>query len=183
MIMRCFVAALLIALSTHAAWAGSRGFTVVFMDIGSPSFYDTKVFLAYREGVLDSKQRRDCWSDRATGGKALDHIIKKAIPDGLTLDMAKSIWSGDKKVAKQAQQIMAKTKAPNRQGIDGLYVIDARDGHITVMALGTKAPLGAKNPTRKLTIPWNEADPEQGAADFDLVLCRASKPLDYHFSP
>lgn len=173
---------LLIALSTHG-WAGSRGFTVVFLDISDPSFYETKVFSAHREGFPDSKQRRDCWSDHATGGKALDQIIKKAIPEGLTTDMAKSIWAGDQKAAKQAQQIMAKAKAPNHQSIDGLYVINARDGHISVMALGTKAPLGAANPSRKLTIPWKESDPEQGAANFDLALCRVSSPLDYHFSP
>lgn len=110
-------------------------------------------------------------------------MIRKTIPEGLTTDMAKAIWSGDQKAAKQAQQIMAKTKAPNHQSIDGLYVINARDGHISVMALGTKAPLGTANPSRKLTIPWKESDPEQGAADFDLALCRVSNPLDYHFSP
>ena len=154
------------------------------MDIGGSDFFSSAVYRNLAAGdFTETRARRDCWGSRATGGESFELVIKKAIPEGLTTDMAKSIWSGDQMAAKQAQQIMAKAKAPNRQDIDGLYVIDARDGHISVMALGTKAPLGAKNPSRKLTIPWKESDPEQGAADFDLALCRVSRPLDYHFSP
>jgi hypothetical protein len=168
-------------LACTTAFAGSKGFTVVFLEIGDAGFYTSKVFAA--DSFPDSQERRDCWSGHATGGKSFNLTIVKAIPEGLTSDMAKSIWAGDQKAARKAQQVMTKAVAPNHQDIDGLYVIDAHDGHISVMALGTKAPLGAKNPSRKLTIPWKETDPEQGAADFDLALCKVSRPLDYHFSP
>jgi hypothetical protein len=67
--------------------------------------------------------------------------------------------------------------------VDGIYLIDAKDGKLTLMALGSRGPLGSKNPTPKATIPWNEADPATGAAEFDLALCRASKPLGYQFNP
>jgi hypothetical protein len=167
-----------------ASYAGSKGFTAVFMEIGGQDFFNSRVFaVGFTEGYSDSKERRDCWSDHATGGKSLDMVIKKAIPEGFTIEMAQAIWDGDKKVAKKAQQIMASTTAINHQDIDGLYVINAKDGHISVLALGTRAPLGPKNPSRKITIPWKEDAPEQGAADFDLALCRVSRPLDYHFSP
>jgi hypothetical protein len=180
--LACALSALLFA--CNSALAGAKGFTAIFLEIGETDFYASKVFsVGFVEGFPDSKERRDCWSDRATGGKTFELIIKKALPEGLTNEVAKSIWDGDRKAARKAQQIMAKAVAPNHQEIDGLYVIDARGGRISVMALGTKAPLGPKNPSHKLTIPWNEDNPEQGAADFDLALCRVSRPLDYHFSP
>jgi hypothetical protein len=175
--------AIFVAALSMTVWAGSKGFTVVLMEIGGQGFYESRTYGALLDGFPDSQVSRDCWSARATGGKDFETMVRKAIPAGLTTNMAKSIWVGDQKAAKSAQQIMAKAIAPNRQHIDGLYVIDARDGRISVMTLGTKAPLGSKNPSRKLTIPWTEDNPVQGAADFNLALCRVSRPLDYQFFP
>jgi hypothetical protein len=153
------------------------------MEIGGQGFYQSKLYKTFSEGFPDSRQLRECWESHATGGKAFDLIIKKAIPDGITQAMARAIWNGDSQVQRSAQLILAKAKAPNQQSIDGMYVIDAKAGHITVMVLGTRAPLGPKNPSPKLTVKWNEEQPSHGASDFDLALCTVSHPLDYGFSP
>jgi hypothetical protein len=171
-------------LMASSSYGGAKGFTAVFLSLNGEIFFSSQVYKNLGDGEFpETHARRDCWGSRATGGESFELMIKKAIPDGLTTDMAKAIWAGDQKAARKAQQVMTKAIAPNRQHIDGLYVIDARGGRISVMALGTKAPLGSKNPSRKLTIPWKEDNPEQGAADFDLALCRVSSPLDYQFFP
>jgi len=166
-----------------AAFAGSKGFTAVFMNIGDPKFYESAVYLAFTNGFPDSQKLRDCWESRATGGKSFEWVIKKKLPEGLTQDMAKAVYDGNAEAAKTTQAILKKSKSSNGGEVDGMYVIKADKGAISVMALGSKGKIGPKNPSRKVVVPWNESSPEQGAADFDLALCKVSKPLDVGFSP
>jgi hypothetical protein len=170
-------------LITLNAQAGSKGFTVVFIEIGDSNFFESNVYKAFSTEYPDSKERRACWDGRATGGKSFELIIKKAIPNGLTRDVAKSIWEGSREQTKLAQRVIAKAKSPKSQSIDGLYVINAQDGRISIMALGSRTPIGKRNPSQKLTISWDELHPQQAALAFDMALCKISHPLDFGFSP
>jgi len=164
--------------------AGSRGFIAVMVDLGNQNFFNLAVYSTLRNGFAVKSEARDCWNGSATGGDRIDNLIRKKLPLGITQTLAQAVWSGDKAASQEMQAILKKAKEPDgHNDVDGIYLINAKDGKITLMALGSRGPLGKRNPTPKITIAWNETDPAAGAADFDLALCRASKPLGYHFNP
>lgn len=163
---------------------GTKGFTVVMIDVGGQGFFDSKFYKANADGdFLQSNKWHECWESRATGGKSFEMVVKNKIPSGLSREVAQAIWDGDNSGAKKAQKILLRSKAPNGKALDGMYVIDAREGLISVMALGTRGSIGPKNPSRKISVPWNESEPQKGAAEFDLALCSISHPLDFGFAP
>lgn len=168
---------------TTATQAGSKGFTAIFIDISGGNFFESKIYKAFSDEYPNSKERELCWESRATGGKSFELIIKKAIPRDLTPDIARSIWNGNKEQATLAQRIIGQAKSPQGQSIDGLYLINAKDGRITLMSLGSRQIIGKKNPSTKISILWDETHPKQGALDFDIALCKISHPLDFGFSP
>jgi len=166
-----------------AAFGGSKGFTAVFMSIGDPNFYQSNVYMAFTNGFPDSQKLRDCWESRATGGKSFEWIYKKKLPEGLTQELARAVFDGNAEAAKKAQAILTKARSDEDKEFNGMYVINAQDGLITVMALGARGRVGPKNPSKKVVVPWGGNNPKQGAADFDLALCKVSKPLDFGFNP
>lgn len=180
-----YILGIVMALLTCHAIAGSRGFVVVMADIGSENFFESDVYVKRRDAdFMPSKKLMDCWNRSATGGGRLDWIIRKRIPPELTQELVKAVWDGDKSAMKQVQQIMKKAKSPDGHNeIDGMYIIKAKKGKIFLIALGSRGPIDNKNPSTKISIPWNEKDSSQGAADFDLALCSVSKPFGFEFNP
>jgi hypothetical protein len=181
---RFFLGIVMALLASHAM-AGSRGFVAVMMDIGGENFFESRVYGKNRDTeFVASDKLMDCWNRSATGGGRFDWIIKKNVPPGLTQDLAQAIWDGNKSAMKQVQQIMRKAQSPDGHNeIDGMYIIKAQKGKVSLIALGSRGPIGNTNPSTKISIPWNEKEPSQGAADFDLALCSASKPFGFGFKP
>ena len=169
--------------SISASHAGMKGFTAVFMDVGGQNFYESRVYKAFTDGYPAMQKNTDCWNSRATGGERFKWVIRKKIPKGLTQEMAQAIWNGDKKTTKAVQKIIAKGTASDGENINGMYIINAQNEKISLMSLGINDSPKVKNPSRKITIKWNETNPSQGAIDFDLALCRVSNTLDVGFAP
>lgn len=181
----CLLMVWMAMLPITTASAGSRGYVAVMMSIGEKSFFDSEVYKKNLSGEFSLNRKiEDCWNQQATGGARVAWTIRKKIPDGLTVEMARATWSGSLSAASAMQRILSKSIAPDGYNeVDGLFIVSAGDGKITIMALGSRAPLGEKNPSKKVTIPWNEKDPRTGAAAFDLALCSVSSPLGVGFGP
>lgn len=181
---RIFLGIVMALLACHAI-AGSRGFVAIIVDIGSENFFESDVYVKRRDAdFMPSDKLMDCWNRSATGGGRLDWIIRKKIPPELTPELAQAVWDGNKSAMEQIRQIMRKAKSPDGHNeIDGIYIIKAQKGKISLIALGSRGPIGNKNPSSKISIPWNEKEPSQGAADFDLALCSVSKPFGFGFNP
>lgn len=167
------------------AIAGSRGFVAILIDIGDGAIFDSKTYAAYLNGYLETAEIEDCWRRRATGGENIALTIRKKLPPGITPGLASAIWEGDQNSIRKAQEIM--TNSPRElsggKSIDGMHILMSGKGKISAMGLGARGTIGPKNPSEKLTIPWNDADPAKSAADLSLLLCKVSKPLDFKFSP
>lgn len=166
------------------ALAGARGFTVVIINIGDDRFFDTKGYVAWRDGNYkrnDNSYR--CWQQRASGVDAIENTIRKEIPSGLSKDLAVRIWGGDRVAMAEAQNVVTKRRSKRGTEIDGVYILKYDGDSVSVMALGARLDLGAKNPTSKISVPWVEAEPEKTALEFDIGLCRAAGPISYGFIP
>jgi len=177
---------LLTLLSSVPCFAGSKGYTAVLMNIRQLDFFETKTYIANRDGDFDATpQWKECWRHRGTGAEIppFEMIIRKKLPDGMTKEIAAAIWNGDQAAMKQAQQIMKGAGRSYGFEINGMYILKSEKDTISMIALGVRAPLGDKNPSAKLTIPWSDADPKKSATDLDIALCKVSKPLDFHFGP
>ena len=95
-----------------AAYAGFKGFTAVFVNVGGSRFYESAGYLAFTNGFPDSQKQIDFWESRATGGESFEWIIKKNLPEGLTQEMATAIYDGNVGATKKAQSILAKARTP-----------------------------------------------------------------------
>lgn len=174
----------IVLLFSSPCFAGAKGFTAVLINIGEAAFFDTKTYTAYRDGeLIPIRQLEDCWHHRATGIDGVEHIIRKKLPDGMTKEIASAIWAGDKAAMKKAQQVMKAAQRSYGSEIDGMYILKSEKDTVSMMALGTRGSINAKNPSKKLTISWSDANPGKSAADFDLALCKVSKPLSFQFNP
>lgn len=157
---------------------------MVFVDIGEHHLFESNMFNAFNRGIPQLKKASRCWDASATGGKAFDLIIMKKLPEGMTQDLARAVWAGDPDAARKAQLVMKNAgRRYNGNSIDGLYVLEGKGGVISMMSLGSRAKLDANNPSRKIKAPWNDADPESAAAEFDYALCSIVRPLGVGFSP
>jgi len=167
------------------SFAGSKGYTAVMIDIGGVEFFQSNTFHSYADGDLSiTSAWEDCWINRSTGtDDRFEEIIRKKLPDGITKKLAIAIWNNDQTAMKRAQQLMKAARKNYKFDINGMYVLKSEAGKISIMALGTQQAIGRKNPSRKITIPWTDEDPERSAAEFDLGLCKVSEPFDYEFGP
>lgn len=166
-------------------FAGSRGFTVVLIGIGDTDFFNSQTYLAFRDGEpprLTISQQ--CWNERATGGGSIDKYARIDIPVGLSKEVANAIWNGDKKAMMFAQKILRKgNKFSGSRGYDGMYILDVKNGKISLLGFGAREKIGPKNPSGKISIEWNQTAPFETATNLDHAFCKVSKPLDYGFSP
>lgn len=175
---------MMILLSSLQCFAGAKGYTAVMIDIGMLNFFETKTYITKRDGEFrPTWQSDDCWHHRATGLERFEQIIRKKLPNGMTKEIAAAIWDGDQAAMKKAQQVMKAAQRSYGAEIDGMYILKSEKDSISMMALGARGSIDAKNPSKKLTISWSDANPEKSAADLDLVLCKVSKPLDFQFVP
>ena len=183
--MKRFFFHLVILCAPAMSFAGSKGYTAVFFDVGNSGFFEQPPYTLFRDGEFQPHRRAtECWQNQATGGERIAWLIRKKLPEGLSTELAQGILNGEPNAMASVQRILKKTKSPDSHDhVDGIYIIDARNEAIAIIALGVRGPLGPRNPSKKISIPWNKADPGQGAADFDLALCSVSKPLGYGFAP
>lgn len=164
-----------------ASVAGEKGYTVVLMDIGKSDFFDSKTYSA---DFIPTRQWKECWRHRVGAWEhRFELIIRNKLPNGMTKEVASAIWDGDQEAMKQAQQTMKAVQQNYGSEIDGMYILKSERDTVSMMALGARGPIGAKNPSKKLTVFWSDADPEKSAADFDLALCKVAKPLGFEFNP
>lgn len=183
--MRRVIFVMALALICTDLRAGSRGFVAAMIDIGDDRFFESAVYTTYRDAEISVSDRSQmCWNRSATGGEHLDWIIRKNIPDGISSDLAKAAWQGDSAAAERIRKILKSSRSPDgRSEIDGIYVINTGAGTISIMAIGSRPPIGKSNPSKKVSISWNENSPTNGAMDLDWALCSVSRPLSFGFNP
>jgi hypothetical protein len=168
------------------AHAGARGYRAVFVNIGDESFFESPEYTAFRDGAAPlAEDAKRCWRSRATGGESFELITRRKLPAGLTVGLAKAIWSGDRKAITAAQEILKKGTEgeAGAKTFDGMYIVLPGDSSISVMGIGTLAPVGPRNPSLKVQIRRNPSSPLETASRFDYALCKVSRPLDYQFNP
>lgn len=171
-------------LASSSAMAGSRGYNAVMVDIGEEDFFSSQTYRSYLDGEFaPSDEFKKCWNGQATGGARGGSIIRKKLPKGMTVALARGVWNRENAAIQEALSILRAARAPNGGEVDGLYVLEAKSGEIAVLALGARAPVSSKNPSKKKIAKWDERSAAKSAADLDLAICTVSSPLGYKFNP
>lgn len=172
------------------ATAGSKGFSVVMVNVGDPTFFESSTYKTYRSGDLSGdlsgdktlwEKVDDCWNQNVTGGESIRHKTRIKLPPGMTVDLAKSIWNGDKKAFLAAQKILLKGQDFNKEhyDYDGMYIFRPQGNTLFLMSIGTRD----NAPSKKFKFELDPNSPQNAAAQFDLALCKASGPIGVGFVP
>lgn len=168
-------------LLASSSFAGSRGFIVVMINIGDPTFFESNTYKAFKSNEpARLLEAQDCWHRSVTGGESLMHTTRIKLPAGMTKELAAAIWRGDPKALSVAQKILREgDEYSGGGGYDGLYILQPHKDVLTLMTIGSRS----KTPSKKLSITLDMNDPSKAAAQFDLALCKVSKPLGVGFVP
>lgn len=170
---------------TTSVFAGARGLRVVVVGINADDFFKSKAYkLRFEEGIAQTPAAIECWRSRATGGFSVELSARIKVPHEINVELAHAMWNGDQQAMKKAQKALKTPhEAIQNNSYDGIYIVQVDGINISLLGMGRKAPQNSPIPIAKATLKWNKENAEETAANYDLALCKAAKPMDYGFSP
>lgn len=165
-------------------FAGERGYYAVAVDIsGVPKLWGSPAYMYYTDDSVVSDENmpdpnEKCWSKRKSGDYRISIFARKKTPPELTVEVARSVFNGDKEAIDKTRNILRRYK-DNKvgSGYDGLYIIKYVNATLTVM--GVSARTGKTKTITNVIIDSN--DKKKAALALDKALCLAAQPFDEWF--
>src|SRR5450830_1388064 len=159
LIIRFFIFTLM---TSHVAYAGTKGLDVKLRNVGESDFYNTPIFKQYMNN-RHSQDTDRCWQHYGDGISGIDYLNYGMF------------------YLENGHQVNENTAS---EGYHGMYIIYPKNGYLTIMGVGANA-----NPKKGLTgispvikdIKLDQSKPKEGAKIFERSLCRVSKPFNIGF--
>lgn len=156
-------------LSMSGAFAGVRGYRVVFIDL-TPRQQFKPIFQKYRE-MTNMQSVSQCWEARK--GDWIDIAYIKTQPISITPEKIKLSAAGDEvSVIEFARLLSSYRDDEITSGFDGAYIVAKEGGQYVVTGLSRDASILKAPPLRVKSIK-----------SLDQGLCAASAAFDKSFNP
>jgi len=180
LIIRLFIFSLI---TSHVAYAGTKGLDVKLRNVGESDFYNTPIFKQYMNN-RHSQDTDRCWQHYGDGISGIDYLNYGMfyLENGHQLN---DVWNGKKEIIQKIRQGLHQANENTAsEGYHGMYIIYPKNGYLTIMGIGANA-----DPKKGLTgispvikgIKLDQTKPKEGAKIFERSLCRVSKPFNIGF--
>ena len=180
LIIRAFI---LLIITTQAAIAGTKGFSITLQNLGEKDFYDSPIFEQFLENRRNY-EKDECWRDYADGISGI-HYLEYGFLHLINGHTLQDVWTGKKEVIDRIRKDLHQANEnTTSEGYHGMYIIYPKNGYLTIMGVGANA-----DPKKGLTgispvikgIKLDQSKPKEGAKIFERSLCRVSKPFNIGF--